>query len=84
MINQYHYRLVPKLNSAFKIKEHCCYDKVVFKGKEIGMVSRMDKEDELIGTLLCCVCDPNLEITVLLPEEYYAILNEVNNNRKQS
>lgn len=84
MKNQYSYRLVPKWNAAFKIKEDCCYDKVVFHGNEIGMISKMDKGNELIGILLCCVCDPNLEIEELSEDEYYSILHKVNNSRQSN
>lgn len=84
MKNQYSYRLVPEWNAVFKIKEDCCYDKVVFQGNEIGMVSTMDKENELIGILLCGICDPNLKILQLSEDEYYSILFEVNSRRKQT
>jgi hypothetical protein len=55
------YRLVPAWNTAFKVQEDCCYEMVVYQGI-IGVASKMDHHNELIGSPLCCVCDPGLKI----------------------
>lgn len=84
MRNEYAYRLVPQWNAAFKIKKNCCYDKIIYQGAEIGLAPKMDRENELIGILLCCIFDPQLEILELSESDYLAILNQVNSSRTKA
>ncbi len=77
------YRLVPEWKKAFKVLEDCCYEMVVYQGDapERGVTERMDHDNELIGILLCCICDPEVKILSISEDEYNAILQEVNLRR---
>ena len=74
------YRLVPAWNTAFKVQEDCCYERVVYQG-DIGVSGTMDHGNDLIAILLCGICDPNLEIEDITESQYKAILQNVNLRR---
>jgi len=75
------YRKIPALNSVLRIQENCCYVKVVYAGKEIGVIEKMDKGNEKIGPWIC-MCDPRVEILQISEQEFYAVLNDVNRRRE--
>ena len=75
------YRLVPEWNAAFAVLEDCCYERIVFQG-EIGITETIDHHNELIGTLLCCECDPNLKILEISRAKYEALRENVNSKRR--
>lgn len=68
-MNNPEFRLVPSENAVYKVMEDCCYTKVVFEGPGLGIYPRFDKENELVGILLC-YCHPKLEIKPV-PEDFY-------------
>lgn len=69
---EYRYFVVPEWNSIFKVKEGCCYEKVVYKGPEIGITGKIDHEGDILNSwdLICFSCDPSV---VIIPttETYY-------------
>ncbi len=77
------YRLVREKATAYKIREDCCYEKVVYQGdkSQIVITAAMDHHNELIGILLCCICDPSQKIVRISGSEYDAIVEDVNQRR---
>lgn len=80
---EYKYFVVPEWNSVFKVKEDCCYEKVVYSGHEIGTTSKIDHEGDLLNSwdLLCYNCDPSIEIIPTIEAFYNWKLRIVNQQR---
>ena len=70
------YRLVQEEKAVYKVQENCCFTKVVFEGPAKGIYLRLDRDNELIGTLLC-YCDPQKEILPISEEFYQTYFNLV-------
>ena len=76
MENKYSYRLVPEWNTAFRILENCCYDKLVYQGEQIGLAGTFDKENQTIGMLLC-MCSEHPKILNFSETEFNSLLQMV-------
>lgn len=71
------YRFEPGQSSVYKVQEDSSYTKVVFDGTQKGIISRIDRESEEIGYLLCCSCDPEREILEVSGDFYQTYYNQV-------
>jgi len=71
------YRFEPGQSSVYKVQEDSSYTKVVFDGPGKGIISRIDRDNEEIGYLLCCSCDPKREIMEVSGDFYLIYLNQV-------
>ncbi len=78
------YFSVPKWNVVFKVKEDCCYEKVVYFGPEIGVAGKIDQERDSLNSwdLLCYTCNPDLRI-VPISAKRYCLLQELANKKQR-
>lgn len=80
-MNRKEYRLVPERKTAYEVQENCCYEMTVYEGDNIGIASKMDHYNEVIGPLLCDICDPHLVIKRISRAEYEALREDVKKKR---
>jgi hypothetical protein len=71
-------------NAVFRVEEGCCYTQVVFKGAEIGIYPKNDKQDEMTGILICGICDPKRYLFEVSGEFYHACHSLVMQMQKAS
>jgi hypothetical protein len=63
-MNRQEYRFAPDASAVYRLEENCCYLKVAINGPNKGIYSKIDRMNEEIGVLLCCICDA----ATLIPE----------------
>ena len=74
------FRFEPAACSVYQVQEDCCYTQVVFDGPKKGIYSRLDRENEQIGVLLCCICDSQREILQVSKDfyqTYYEMVKQI-------
>jgi len=72
------FRHEPAEYAVYQVQEDCCYVKVVYDGPKKGIYSVNDRENEKIGELLCCICDPKrkiIEVSGDFFQTYYKLVS---------
>jgi hypothetical protein len=71
------FRHEPAAYAVYQVQENCCYVKVVYDGPQKGIYWVNDRENEKIGPLLCCICDPQrkiMEVSADFYQTYYKLV----------
>jgi len=69
------YFLVPAQKAAFEVTEDCCYEKVVYDGKVVGITGKIDSIGDSFNSwdLQCYDCNPKLEIIPIDAQKYFEL-----------
>jgi hypothetical protein len=69
---------VPPMKPAFKVKEGCCYEQVIFEGK-VDITAKNEHIGDRLNSddLICDICNPNMKIIPVSVQEYTTIRQNV-------
>ncbi|MEI9808329.1 MAG: hypothetical protein WDO16_10930 [Bacteroidota bacterium] len=81
---EYKYRFEPAESSVYRVLENSCFMTVVFDGLKKGIYSKMDRQNEEIGYLLCCICDKDREIVEVSSDFFQTYYQQVLNSPAQA
>ncbi len=77
-------RFEPAVIAVYGVLENSCFMTVVFDGLKMGIYSKMDRQNEEIGYLLCCICDKDREIVEVSSDFFQTYYQQVLNSPAQA
>lgn len=70
---------VPQWGAVFKVQEDCCFEKVVYDGKILGVTEKNDEEGDFPNSynLWCCNCNPGIKIIPISQQRFLEVKAKV-------